>query len=90
MTLRIETLPRGRPVVRLSGRMQSEHLPALQQYIDGPEFKPLLDLAEVTLVDVEAVRFLIRCEEAGMKLLNCPPYIRQWMDREQPDRPIND
>jgi hypothetical protein len=85
VTLRIETLPQRRPVVRLSGRMQSEDLAGLQQYIGAPGFKPLLDLAEVTLVDVEAVRFLVGCEDAGIDLLHCSPYIRQWMDREQWD-----
>ena len=84
--MRIETLPQGRPVVRLSGRMQSEHLAGLQQYIEAPEFKPVLDLEEVTLVDVEAVRFLIGCELGGIDLLHCSHYIRQWMDREQSDR----
>lgn len=83
MTLRIETLPQGRPVVRLSGRMQCEHLADLERYIDAPDFKPLLDLAQVTLVDVEAVRFLIDCEESGIELLHCSPYVRQWMNRER-------
>ena len=85
MTLRIETLPQRRTVVRLSGRMQSEHLGDLQRYIDASDFKPLLDLEQVTLVDVEAVRFLIDCEERGIDLLHCPPYIRQWMSRERSD-----
>jgi hypothetical protein len=66
--------------------MQSEHLADLQRYIDAPLFKPLLDLEQVTLVDVEAVRFLIACEERGIDLLHCPPYIRQWMSRERPPR----
>ena len=85
MTLRIETLPQERPVVRLSGRLQCEHLARIQACIDAPEFKPLLDLEQVTLVDVEAVRFLIDCEESGVELLHCSPYIRQWMSRERPD-----
>lgn len=85
MTLRIETLPQGRAVVRLSGRMQCEHLADLQRYIEAPEFKPLLDLKQVTLVDVETVRFLIECEERGIELLHCSHYIRQWMHRERRD-----
>jgi hypothetical protein len=86
VTLRIETLPQGRPVVRLSGRMRCEHLAGLQRYIDAPNFKPLLDLEQLTLVDVEAVRFLIDCEESGVELLHCSPYIRAWMEREQANR----
>jgi len=42
-----------------------------------------LDLDEVTLVDVEVVRFLGGCEAKGMTLLHCPPYIREWIAREQ-------
>jgi hypothetical protein len=87
MTLRIEKgSALGRPLVRLIGRMQSEHLPDLKHYVDVPGSKPTLDLEEVTLVDVETVRFLIGCEFAGVKLLHCSPYIRQWMNREQPGR----
>ena len=85
MTLRIETPPWDRPQIRLIGRMQSEQLSDLQRYLDGPGFKPALDLGELTLVDAEVVRFLIGCECAGIELLHCSPYIRQWMDREQPD-----
>lgn len=86
MTLRIETLPQGRPVIRLSGRMQGEHLAHIQACIDAPEFRPLLDLEQVTLVDVEAVRFLIDCEKSGVGLLHLSPYIRQWMSGERPGR----
>jgi hypothetical protein len=34
------------------------------------------------LVDVEVVRFLGRCEAQGVKLLNCCPYIRDWIGKE--------
>lgn len=40
----------------------------------------LLDLEEVRLVDREAVRFLAACEARGIKLKNCPSYIREWME----------
>lgn len=42
----------------------------------------ILDLREVTLVDLAAVRFLIRCEREGAELAGCPPYVREWMRRE--------
>jgi len=85
MTLRIEASPRDRFLIRLIGRMQSEHLADLQHYMEEPSSKPTLDLREVTLVDVEAVRFLIACEDGGVELLHCSPYIRQWMSRERSD-----
>jgi hypothetical protein len=86
VTLRIEKAPApGRLLFRLIGRMQSEHLPDLKRFVEAPGSKPAFDLEEVTLVDVEAVRFLIGCEFAGIELLHCSPYIRHWMDREQLD-----
>jgi hypothetical protein len=33
-------------------------------------------------VDLEVVHFLARCEAAGVELLHCPSYIRQWISRE--------
>jgi len=41
-----------------------------------------LDLEEVSLVDLDIVQLLDRCEAKGMELLNCPPYIREWISRE--------
>jgi hypothetical protein len=29
------------------------------------------------------VKFLRSCERDGMKLENCPAYVREWMDREE-------
>jgi hypothetical protein len=39
----------------------------------------VLDLLELTLVDSEVVRFLVQCETNGLRLVNCPAYIREWM-----------
>jgi hypothetical protein len=30
------------------------------------------------------VRFLGTCEARGIDVLNCSPYIRDWIDRERP------
>jgi hypothetical protein len=87
VTLRIErTWAAGRVVVRLTGRMQAEFLPDLQKEIEETEAKPALDLKEVTLVDVEAVQFLITCDNDGVSLLHCSPFIRQWMARDRARR----
>ena len=43
----------------------------------------VLQLDEVTLVDVDMVGFLNRRELEGGRLVNCSPYIREWMSREQ-------
>jgi hypothetical protein len=43
----------------------------------------MLDLADVSLVDIAVVRFLICCEDQGVQLVECPPYVREWMTRER-------
>jgi hypothetical protein len=42
-----------------------------------------LDLEEVDLVDIEAVRFLNACVAERVSVLHCSRYIRQWMLRER-------
>ena len=69
--------------LRLIGRMRAEHLPELEKQIRESESKIVLDLEELNLVDVDAVRFLGRCEIAGITLVNCSPYIRDWIGKER-------
>lgn len=84
MTLKIEKVSDGQmTIVRLIGRIQSEHLDALKNEVKGDPDRVALDLDGVTLVDLEAVRFLSACEESGTELLHCCPYIREWILREQ-------
>jgi anti-anti-sigma regulatory factor len=84
MTLRIEKTPDGPTTrIRLIGRMRAEHMEELEKQIreSGPAIT--LDLEEVTLVDVEVVRFLGTREAQGVTLLNCSPYIRDWIGKER-------
>ena len=69
--------------LRLIGSLHAAHLEALQALMESHGPRRVLDLDEVPLVDVEVVRFLGRCEKAGTALLHCPPYIREWIAREQ-------
>jgi hypothetical protein len=69
--------------IRLIGRMRAEHLSELEKQIRESESKAVLDLEELDLVDVEAVRFLGICETQGVTLLNCSPYIRDWIGKER-------
>ena len=58
MTLKIEKESDGRKrVIRLSGRLQSEHLDQLKAQIDSDQSGIALDLDAVTLVDVESFDF---------------------------------
>jgi hypothetical protein len=74
---------RGKTTVRLSGQFQAEQIAELKkQFLDnGPSF--VLDLTEVTVVDVEVVRFFGACEANGAKIVHCPRYIREWINRER-------
>jgi len=63
--------------------MTSEELPELKALFDTDSRTIVLDLREVRLADRDAVKFLRDCEAHGMKLENCPAYIREWMDREK-------
>ena len=84
MTLRIEKYSdEYSTTLRLIGRMRAEHLPELEKQIRESESKIVLDLEELNLVDVEAVRFLGTWEARGVKLLNCCPYIRDWIAKER-------
>jgi len=84
MTVRMEKKSDGQTTtLRLSGHMQSEHLEAVKEQMQGGGPRTVLDLDEVTLVDVHVVRFLGTCEQEGTELLHCPPYIREWISRER-------
>ena len=69
--------------LRLSGRIQSDHIACIRSAINDGSACKILDLGEVTLVDVAVVWFLIRCEDEGIELMQCPPYVREWMLRER-------
>jgi anti-anti-sigma regulatory factor len=69
--------------IRLIGRMRAEHLSELEKQLRESESKIVLDLEELNLVDIEAVRFLGMCETQGVTLLNCSPYIRDWIGKER-------
>ena len=84
MTLKIERHSEGpSTTIRLIGRMQAEHLAELEQQIRESGSKIAIDLEEVHLVDVQVVRFLGACEAQGITLLNCSPYIRDWIGKER-------
>lgn len=68
--------------IRLIGRIRSEHLEELKQELARAGLLVVLDLDEVTLVDLEAVRFLAARQAEGAELLHCSLYIREWMLRE--------
>ena len=84
MTLRIErSVRQGITVFALSGRMNAEEVAELKALFDADYRNIILDLRDVRLADRDAVRFLRGCQAEGVRLENCPAYVREWMDREQ-------
>jgi len=82
--LKIERLFNGeRITVRLIGRARAEHLGEITNQMGSCGPSVSLDLEEVTVVDVEVVRFLGACEEKGIELFHCHPSIHRWISREQ-------
>jgi len=89
--LRIEKDSRGCVTrLRLSGRIQADQIPSIRSEMEGECTSKMLDLSQVTLVDRGVVRFLITCEDQGIELVQCPPYVREWIllertEKGQPD-----
>jgi anti-anti-sigma regulatory factor len=71
-------------VFSLSGRIKAERVDELQKLLEceGDDHSVILDLNHVKLVDREAVGFLASCETRGIKIANCPAYIREWIEGE--------
>ena len=86
MTFRIESAVRGGfTVFLLSGRIETQAIAELGRLFElQSDFCDIvLDLKAVGVIDRDVIGFLARCETDGVKLENCPLYIREWMEREQ-------
>ena len=83
--LRVQRSSNPEVAYSLSGRIEAEDVLELQRLLGlevaGEDIA--LDLQDITLVERDAVKFLARCEAEGILLQNCPPYIREWIDREK-------
>jgi len=74
----------GFVVFRVSGRIDGQFVDVLQELIENEKTaksRLALDLTEVTLVGLEAVRALIVAEANGIEVQNCPAYVREWISR---------
>ena len=84
MTLKIRRVAGERETrICLSGQLRSEHLDQLKSEVERGGPRVALDLEELDLVDIEGIRFLNACESAGVPILHCSPYIREWMLQER-------
>jgi hypothetical protein len=90
MTLKITRIAGKRKTrICLSGQLRSEHLDQVKSEVERGGARVALDLGEVDLVDIDAVRFLNACESAGVSIVHRSPYIREWMLQER-GRPKGD
>jgi anti-anti-sigma regulatory factor len=86
MACKIERVlaPDGLVVFRVSGRIDGGYVELLRQ-LTGSEYAAqgqlALDLAEVTVVSLEAVNALALVEASGIELRNCPAYVHEWISR---------
>ena len=84
MTLRVERLSGQRGTrLQLSGELRSEQLDDVRAEIERAGPRVTLDLREVDLVDIGAIRFLNACEAQEIEVVNCAAYVREWMFQER-------
>lgn len=85
--LKIERIQRaGAQTIKLIGQLETESLPELKALIEISGAGVVLEMDEVTLVDREAVRFLVDCGARSIPLRGCAAYIREWMTQEREAR----
>ena len=83
MTCRIDRRSTEQGVVlQMSGRIAAEDLEVVRTALNGRRVVAI-DLAEVELVDREAVTLLAQTEAEGIELRSCPAYIREWITKER-------
>ena len=83
--VRIQRHSNGDVVFTVSGRLAADNVSELAVLLAAePAGQPVaLDLTDVVLVDRDTVRFLRAREREGITLRNCPPYIREWIARDE-------
>jgi anti-anti-sigma regulatory factor len=82
--LRIQRTGDGDVVLSLSGRIDQEHIAQLETLIaaEAKGRRITLDLNDVTLTGQDGIDFLAQCEASGISLMNCAPYVREWITRQ--------
>lgn len=83
MTCRIDRLSTKQGlIICVSGRLAAEDLEVVRSALDGPRVAAI-ELAQVELVDRDAVKLLAQAEAEGIELRSCPAYIREWITNER-------
>jgi hypothetical protein len=81
---RIHRSQNGEVVFTISGRLDAEHIAELETLIgaEGKDRRIILDLKDMTLTGQDGITFLAQCEAADIELVNCDPYVREWITRQ--------
>jgi anti-anti-sigma regulatory factor len=82
--LRIRKSSNGEVVFALSGRIDTENVKELESLVqaEGTSRRIVIDLKDVTLAGEDGIIFLARCEAGNITLVNCLPYIREWITKQ--------
>lgn len=71
--------------VYLYGQFTGEYVPEVEKVLprQGADNNEVtLDLANVTFVDREAMKFLCGAESRNVAVENTPAYVRRWIEQE--------
>jgi len=85
MTFLIQRSVKGDVVtLMVSGDIASDRAAELEAILDADAGRRVVfDLRDVAVVDRGGVRLLASREVRGATLANCPPYVREWIERER-------
>jgi hypothetical protein len=70
----------------MSGELRFAHVVDLRAEIERVGQLATLDMREVDVIDIEGIRLLNECQVRGIQVVNCSPYIREWMLQEKRTR----
>jgi hypothetical protein len=83
MTCRIDRLSTERGLLLcISGRLTAKDLGVVRTSLHERRVVAI-ELAEVELVDRDAVKLLAQAEAEGIELRSCPAYISEWITKER-------
>lgn len=83
MTCRIDRVSTEQGLVLyISGRIAAEGVEIVRSALDERRVVAI-EIAEVELVDGDAVKLLAKTEAEGIELRSCPAYIREWITKER-------
>jgi hypothetical protein len=87
MTLKLKrTCEKHGTRISLSGELRYPDLVEVYAEIEKAGRPTTLDLDEVEVVDIDGIRLLNECKDRGIQVVNCTPYIREWMLQETRNR----